>query len=293
MAEFTCKRCGYATKYKHVLVKHLQRVKRCEPKLNDADVTDLLSDLEVQASTKPYTCKHCGKGFSHDSSLARHQKVCVHKNKTLSHIPDCHHTDDNHDHCDKDVVIKDLKDKLASIEQQLSCLHSQHNQTHITGNNNVTTIHNNTTYVVVLNNFGSEDVSHIIEDQTFLDKCLVTLHTGIPNVVKRIWYDDAKPENKTVLFKSAKRKTALVHTNGKWEETDLNQVVPIMVRKGSRILSNHLMSKYIPDNETNDIEKQELLLAKQGYITDVLANKKPESDIVSSAVKASIYNHKA
>lgn len=156
--------------------------------------------------------------------------------------------------------------------------------------NNVTTTINQNNYVVVMNNFGSEDVSHVLQDKKFLDECLSTLHTGIPNVVSKIYYDESKPENKTVVLKSAKRKTALVHTgDGRWEEKDMNQVVPLMVRKGSRILSNHLRNK---DITTDDIDAQEVDIAKQGYITCVITQKKPEYDMVSSAVKASIFNHR-
>lgn len=287
MNEFTCKRCGYSTKHKHVLLKHLQRINVCEPKLESIDVNDLLKNLEHHTS-KPYLCTSCGKGFSHDSSLSRHKKKCVVKtdpiNEQLSQPNECQNIKDDN----KDLIIEDLKEKIAIMEKQLQLLQSRQHQTNITENNNVTI---NNAYVVVLNNFGSEDVSHVIEDKSFLDKCIVALHNGIPNVVKKIWYDESKPENKTVLIKSVKRKTAIVHTDGRWEETDLNQVVPIMVRKGSRILSNHLMTKYPITGSDGD--KEEIINAKQGYIANVLTNKKPEADIVSSAVKASIYNYKA
>lgn len=273
MASFTCRRCGYETKYKHVLVKHLERTKTCDPKLDDVSVSELLK--EFAQTTKAFKCA-CGKSFSHDSSLSRHVKAC-----TYNQIDD-----------QKDLLLQEMQETLHSVQQELCSLKSRfgNSQTHIHGNNNVnniTTINN--TYVVVLNNFGSEDVSHILDDKQFLDDCLLKLQNGIPNVVNKIYYDATKPENKTVLLKSAKRKTALVHSNGKWEEKDLNEIVPIMVTKGSNILSNHLQTIDVSHESS---EKQEALLAKHMFMADIITRKKPEYDLVSSAIKANICNHR-
>lgn len=272
---FTCKRCGYCTKYKHVLVKHLERKNICEPKFDDTDVTVLIRECGDKPK-KMYECM-CGKSFDHEPSLYRHKRTCS------KHI-DCKANK---------ALIEELQEKLASVEKELCCLKDQcKSEPHIIGdqyNVNNTTINNNT-YVVMVNNFGSEDVSHVIEDKQFLDDCLKMLQTSIPNVVNKIYYDESKPENKTVVLKSAKRKTAMVHVgNGQWQETDLNQVVPLMVRKGSRILTNHLLDKDVLHDDT---DAQDAIDTKQMYMINVSTQKKPEYDIVSSAVKASIFNHR-
>lgn len=72
---FSCKRCGYDTKYKHVLINHLKRTNICDPTLDDIDVNDLLDELLPK--DKPFKCVNCGKGFSHDTSLCRHKKNCI------------------------------------------------------------------------------------------------------------------------------------------------------------------------------------------------------------------------
>lgn len=168
------------------------------------------------------------------------------------------------------------REELNELKRQIEILKQRD---HVTVNNN--------TVVVILNNFGSEDVSHVIQDKSFLDECISSLKRGIPNVIERIYYDETKPENKTVVVKSVKRKTALIHSDGKWIERDLNQIVPIMVRNGSNILSMHLRNKDITDDE-----RQQDVLAKQSYIVSVMTQKKPEYDMVSSAVKAVICNYK-
>lgn len=74
VATFACKRCGYTTKYKHVLVTHLERKNVCQPKLNDANVEDLLKELAQ--NDKKYKCV-CGLGYSHTASLYRHKLSCL------------------------------------------------------------------------------------------------------------------------------------------------------------------------------------------------------------------------
>lgn len=103
---FTCKRCGYSTEYKHVLIKHLEKANTCKAKLMDIDVTNLIHELTYK--TKEYKCL-CGKSFSHDSSLSRHRKSCKTKNDCLVNVID-----------PKDKLIQELQQKLHSFEQ-LKC----------------------------------------------------------------------------------------------------------------------------------------------------------------------------
>lgn len=282
-ATFTCKRCGYSSIYKQALMKHLEKKKVCTAIIEDISVEDLLDDIRPSVKSKQHQCAQCKKGFTHLSGLSRHKKSCTGNNeKNVTQ-------EMNSTQLERDLLKEELRKEILAELQAIQPNLSVEQKTNITGNNNVTVNNNNNTYVVVVNNFGSEDVSHVLQDQKFLDDCLKTLQTGIPNVVNKIYYDESKPENKTVLLKSVKRKTAMVHTDGKWEEKDLNQVVPIMVRKGSRILSKHLIAKDVP---ADDIESHEITDAKHGYISSVVTQKKPEYDIVSSAVKASICNHR-
>jgi len=259
------------------LTQHLEKKNVCEALLNDIDVETLLEEVKPSVKSKLFKCPDCKKGFSHPSGLSRHKKTCT------KH-------DDN-----VNSAINELKEKLASVQQELDTLRSQQTHgiqtTHVTGDQNIT-INNCNTYVMMLNNFGSEDVSHVIEDKAFLDKCLKTLPTGIPDVVKKIYYSPDKPENKTVMLKSTRRNTAVVHNDGLWEEKHLNQVVPTMIQKGSKILSNHLIDKGVFSEDT-DSDERETLNAKYGYISSVVIQKRPEYDVVSSAVKANIYNHRA
>ena len=187
---FICKRCGYTTMHKHALVKHLKKKKVCEVVIEDISVDELLKDVQPSVKPKTFRCVDRDKMFSHSSGLSRHNKTCLNKNNN--------------------ELIQNLKEKVEFFEKRLRSLQNQptsceNKTTNVTGDNNHVTINNGNTYVVVLNNFGSEDVSYVVQDKKFLEGCLKTLHKGIPNVVEKIYYDETKSKNKTVVLKSSKQ----------------------------------------------------------------------------------------
>lgn len=334
---FTCKRCGYETKYKNALIRHLEKKNACRATLDNIDVHTLSAELRKTKKEKTHKCVACNKSYSQAAGLWRHKQKCTSIRDPTDHNADETQMNvdssdaiaetrgaslenvDEHDQgstyadvsqdaliqlqdfikrelrVSRQELIKEIRQELIDeIRQELKRDHTCTTHTTVQGDNTVNSTsnrnsnNNHHTYLVI-NNFGSEDVSHIIDDKQFLDKCLLKLQSGIPDVVNRIYYDDSKPQNKTVKLKSSKRNTAMVHADGKWQEQHLNQVVPAMVKKGSKILSHHLMQKDIP---SDDEELQEIALAKQEFIADVMTQKKPEYDTVSSAVKATICNHR-
>lgn len=258
-----CERCGKVFSKRSNLKTHYQNKILCTNKLGcTKSVEELLSKMIFERTNLKFECVGCHKKFRTKSNLNQHS-----------------------DHCKLvDIMTEDQTDplilwkKIDDLEKKIDTL-----QTNITINN--PTINNNT-IVVVLNNFGAEDTTHVLNDVDFLDKCLLAFYKGVPNVVERIYYDKNKPENKTVLVKSAKRQTALVYMDGIWIEKNFNQVVPLMVKNGSTILSNHLTNKtelYHEETTYND---------KKQYLRYLSLQKKPMYDQIASAVKAIMCNHR-
>lgn len=284
MNDFTCERCGRSFCRISNLKYHYKRKKACDNIHNSSKSTSELLESTGNINRSQYTlsCCNCLKKFATDKTLQQHKDRCKvdpvsrerkeleEELKTLA--DQMSQTDDIND---KNTLLQ----KINEITNRLSNNPINCSQTIGTQNN----VYINNTYVV-LQNFGSEDVSHVINDKEFLDSCLKSLPRGVPRVVEKIYYDPSKPENKTVLVKSAKRRTALYHQDGEWFEVDLNQIVPTMLKNGSNILSNHLVTKEVTD------DNQDVHSAKQTFLMSILAKKKPEYDQVSSAVKALVCN---
>ena len=44
MEEFSCKRCGFSSPFKHSLIRHLKRKRLCSPILKEIPIDHLLKD---------------------------------------------------------------------------------------------------------------------------------------------------------------------------------------------------------------------------------------------------------
>lgn len=81
--EYKCERCGYATKYKHSLISHLEKNVPCTVTLSDKPRDTLINELRTQKNLKEKThdCNYCGRRFNNASSRTRHHKICKIKPK--------------------------------------------------------------------------------------------------------------------------------------------------------------------------------------------------------------------
>jgi hypothetical protein len=73
---YTCKRCGYDTKQKCHLVRHLKTKKICQPTLEDIERGELLKELEKKYNEITYDCEFCKKRFNSASNRSKHKQTC-------------------------------------------------------------------------------------------------------------------------------------------------------------------------------------------------------------------------
>lgn len=266
---YECKRCGKDFPQLSNLKRHLGRVTPCENSLNcNKTCEQLLSEITIDRSDFEFACEHCEKRFEFKRNLTQHYLYCKKKkeadNKSTS--------DSIKREVDKEIgsLKKEIIDELKSI----------------TPTQNITINVNNVN--IMINNFGSEDISHVINDKAFLDRCIQSIKHGLPLVIEKIYYDKDKPENHNVFMKSAKNKTGIVLKEGVWKQEHLNQIVPNMVKKGTTVLSSHLETKRVdPDHEWHGA-----FVKKEEYLNSIVSQKKPEYYELTSAVSAIIGNHK-
>ena len=292
---YDCKRCGHECHQMSNLKYHLNRKLPCENILNcEKSTIELLDDLKENRSGDEYkySCQLCDKQFKRSSNLSQHKHYCkVIKNK------------------EKDDEIAKLKAELESLKKNTliettndttsnnpSTSATTSNTINITNITNITQPNINITInkLIIVNNFGSEDISHIVNNIEFLDKCMSSITRGLPIIIEKIYYDKDKPENHNVFIKSIKRKSGIIYENNEWKEQNLNRIIPVMIMNGSNILQQHLESKHNVEYDVNDPEKMEFKTykSKQLYLSSILQQKNPEFNKASSAVKTIIEIHR-
>lgn len=260
--EHICKRCGYTSNRLSNLKTHFQRKYPCIDNLQSGkSIQSLLEELSPDASTFSYKCIFCGVGFETRQGRYKHNKICQ---------------------SNKDQIIETQNKEIKHLKEQLQA--SQSTTTH---NNIVITYNTNISFVV--NDFGNEDVSYIQSDKLFLDKCLKELSSGIGALVEKIYFDDDHPENKTIMMKNFKLNQVMVKEDGEWKQKHTKETIPKMVKKGQKILHNHIQS--IDDVEPEEGVHYEIHQEKTMYINDLLIPHTIAHKDASSIVKSIIGNY--
>jgi hypothetical protein len=221
---YTCERCGYQTKYKPNLVKHLKRANICAATTEERDIpaATLLDKLVCKSYNEvTYDCIHCKRKFNNRSSMYRHLKTCKVKNTF--------HTESEHS--------EDLREQLRQMQEKIDLLMSTMNKAQ-QPSTNTTNISNSTiNYNLQVNSFGNENMEHITHD--FLTDCVLQQNDGLKNFFAKL---HGVPENNNIRVKSTKQNLLECFTNGSWIPCDKNNTLDSMIRRGYRILWSHFIN---------------------------------------------------
>lgn len=212
--EHFCKRCGYKTDRLNNLKAHLRRKTPCSDKNNsELSCEDLLKECERDNNKLPFYCENCGIKFKTRQGKHYHIHYACHSNLNIDAI--------------STTRIQELEEEVARLKEALN--HNSNTTINITQNNNITIVYD----------FGREDLLYIKENPEFLKECMRDIPTGLRKVVKKIYFDDDHPENRTVLMKNFKLNQLMVKEDGLWRQRHAHETIPKMVKKGRNILQEH------------------------------------------------------
>ena len=206
--EYTCERCDYKTKVLCNLKTHLTKKKQCQDILQSGKTTNQLYEaLKVDKSNYNHKCEYCDAAFN--SRQGKHQHIQHCKAKIIND--------------DKDKIIEELRTQLTNNNNTSNVVsggisnNASTSTGNITQNQNINITNNITQNIFVINNFGNENIEHILNDKDLLDKCMQELSSSsIENIVRKIYYDDNYPENHTIFGKNIRLNQVMVRENGEW-----------------------------------------------------------------------------
>lgn len=261
MPSYTCERCHYTTQKMCNFKKHLSKQIECPPTHSTIPLPTLLENL---LQPKKYHCAHCDKTFAYSQSRARHVRL-DHPNVTTNQSNNVQETNAHNNN------------STETHSQSHNETHSQsHNQTHTHAHNSANHSHNTTTNISNsptinisnLNVFGQEELSHILQDEKFLTRCVRHITgKGLQEIIKSIWCNKSVPENHNVELKR-ERKPRLVKVfvadekggGNKWVEKLADEVIDDMIQKGTGILQvrNNELYRYDEEMTDSDIERYDI-----------------------------------
>lgn len=205
--------------------KALEKTVLCDPNVDEVDLSGVISEYFKEIE-KPYACDVCDKRFKSQSGYYSHKKRCA---KALSKK-----ANEVEELREQVSMLTDIVSKLSQAPSQTA---SSHQITNKTNCHNNTIIQNNTIHV---NAFSHEEVSHIIEDKTFMDTVLRRREKGLIELIKAIYFDrDNHPENNTVRVTNYRN--GLIDTfNGKrWIKCDKSDVLEDMLDTSCSHIDEH------------------------------------------------------
>lgn len=241
---YCCKRCGYSTIQKNSIRQHYLRKKMCPASLEDVSIASMLGELDPDATA------------SVPILLEPQNEACVQQGVSC---PFCHA------HC---TSTGDLASHMNTCEPYKALGHS--NVTNNVTNNNTTIIN-----VIVNQNvlpFGQENLGHVSDD--FIKQCILMLNLGFQDLISKIHFDPAVPENHNVKFKSNKQKLCMKYTQEGWVQSDQNTTINELIWKGQRIMSNLWLSKRLTDQDI--AERNDAIMAWFQRTTPNVMNRCPD-----------------
>lgn len=238
MTVHECNRCGYTTKRKTDLKKHLTKKNHCSVTNDDIPIKELLEQLYLpKINDKKYTCR-CGKEYTYQSALSRHRKECQ--------------IYQEHQY---------IMTTMNKLEKEMEVLKKKDNQMITTNSNNSNNNNSNNTIqnTIVVNNFGHEDISHL--SPQFIENCLCYMSHGVKSLTKAIHLDKDKPENHTIKVTNLKSPYVKVIQDGKWVFKDKKEAISDLIWKEGQILKSHYDKNEIEMRERWKEQKLEIVKA--------------------------------
>lgn len=233
MTEYICEPCKYSSKKKYNYNKHLKTPKHFQnikETLPSATFTTQIPHntthdphkyhTDPHNTTQIHICQYCQRGFSRRDSLTRHiNKYCKQKE---SH--------------DEGLLLVEYKMQLLEAEKEE--LKKQINDllTRV-GNNNNSNNNNTINNTIQINNYGSENLSHITP--AVMTNLLKTPIGMISMLVEQVHFNPEFPENFNITIDNKNDTYAKIFKNGKWSYKDRQETIQDLVDSKYFILDSH------------------------------------------------------
>ena len=273
MVSYDCKKCKYSTKYKYDFNKHL-KTKKHRVNENPIQQNENTYDKNIQKHPQNihkhpqnihkhpqnihkhpdiYNCEYCQESFTNFSNKRRHE---LHRCKENTNVSNSIITKQENQikklEKEKENQIKKLEKAMEKqckeMETQKKEMAKQIELLLTKVGNNYTTINNTNTNNIQLNNYGSEDLTHITDA---LKTYLLRIPFGaIQRLIEKIHFNKEKPENINLMITNKRDNKISVYEDGKWVYRNKKKTIQRLIDNKYYILDDHYND--IPDEELSD-----------------------------------------
>ena len=263
---YNCSFCNYFTERKYNLSrhhgnKHSGKIEFIEKIENEQNVCPNEQNV---CPNRQNVCRMCYKTYKTKKHLLNHETKCkgideltCSKCMVSFTTRSAKHKHVKRNNCSARSIIHSQNKNI--INQNIIKNQNIQNINNITNNDNSIT---NNTNNLIINNFGSERIDHISQDD--IVKMLTCGMNTIPLYIEKKHFDKEFPENNNITFTNENK--CKVMENNKWKEKDISSLSSKLIQDNSEVLllycDNNEMSllNVIQDEEKFKFIKNKLFI---------------------------------
>tara|TARA_B100000575_G_C23105066_1_gene637766 strand:+ start:643 stop:1620 length:978 start_codon:yes stop_codon:yes gene_type:complete len=223
-----CERCGTEFKNLRNLRCHFDRKNTCKPLLKDISIEELKEKYKVKKGC--YKCENCGKEFKTSSGKCKHKKKC----SINPIIIEKKENDKLKEELDKEVSKRrELEKQVEQLLLEKTQLQEANAKLVVNGNNNnsnLTTIGRDQN-IIVINNFGEENIEYLLKDENFIKKCIESPINSIHKYLDNVHFNKEHPENRNIKMTNLLGPYMDYIKEGKWNKIEKDVLIPKIIDK--------------------------------------------------------------
>ena len=268
---YICGLCGYATHNKQSFKRHMARKFPCSRQSiiqtpDEENINETKSEINhngtiintngtvEKATINEKICDMCGKEFKNVNTCRAHRSrgTCKKEKVNPCQCTRClrvfKNPNSKRSHMSRNSCVSAII-PVPSAEVGASRVPS----VQITGDNN--TVNNNVT--IVVNNYGDENTGYISQDEAALVKAIRAGPEGLQNIIRRIYFNDAHPENRTVQEPNLARQLCQTWdaSTETWKFKPIDDVTYDMMYKAAKPLHEFYRDRNTRDRGFENITK--------------------------------------
>ena len=288
-----CERCGNNVKTICNLRKHFKRKNTCEPILNEISIEKLKEKYKVKKGC--YKCENCGKEYKTKDGKYKHKKKCsvnpiIIEKKTINILED--ELESVKKEKNKEVIRrKELEKQVEQLILEKTQLQEANAKLVVNGNNNnsnLTTIGRDQN-IIIVNNFGEENIEYLLKDENFIKKCIESPINSIHQYLDNVHFNKEHPENRNIKMTNLLGPYMDYIKEGKWNKIEKNILIPKIIDKSIDTVDN-IMYADLDDDSDSDSDNGNSLKAWDEYSNIKYGENDKLKNKIANKAKRHIYN---
>ena len=237
MVLYKCECCIFSSKIKTHYNRHL-KTKKHQSNIANSLIPMVMNTNEHKMNTNEHkmnTNEHKMNTNETENADKYYCEFCFDLFTTFAHKRrhELHRCKENNN--SKDILLNEQTKQIKKLEKTVDKLIDKAGNTTINNIQSSQSTHNQQN--IKLNNYGSEDLSHITD--FFKTNLLGLPHGMIPKMIEAVHFNSEKPENKNILLPNKKDNKVKIFSGDKWVYKNKTETIDDLIDGKYFIMDTH------------------------------------------------------